>query len=248
MDVYMYYCQDSWNVRFEWGPEGIEALGPTSDVIVIVDVFSFTTSVEVAVSRGAGVFPFYHGLPYESAESFAQEKNALVATRTRFAPEGFSLSPASLLHIKSGERLVLPSRNGSTLTLQAASHAHTVAGCLRNAQAVARHARLYGRTVAVIACGERWTTGNSLRPALEDLVGAGSILSQLGGSPSPEAEIAIAAYESASERLPDILRDCGSGIELEQRGFAEDVALASELNVSSCVPVLKDGLYCGSSP
>lgn len=235
-------------MRFEWGTEGIEALGPTSDIIVIVDVFSFTTSVEIAVSRGAGVFPFHHGLPYESAEAFAQEKNALVAARTRFAPEGFSLSPASLVHIKSGELIVLPSPNGSTLTLRAATHAHTVAGCLRNAQSVSRYARLYGGSVAVIACGERWANGNGLRPALEDLVGAGSILSHLGGHPSPEAEVAIVAYESAGDRLTDVLRNCGSGIELEQRGFATDVTLASELNVSSCVPVLKDGLYCETSP
>jgi hypothetical protein len=41
----------------EWGAKGIEVLGPHAAVLVIVDVLSFSTAVDVAVSRGR------YGLP-----------------------------------------------------------------------------------------------------------------------------------------------------------------------------------------
>lgn len=89
-------------------------------------------------------------------------------------------------------RLVLPSPNGSAIA--SATAGTVVAACLRNATAVARWLgfRLAdsGTAVTVIAAGERWPDG-SLRPALEDLLGAGALLSALcagtGISASPEA-------------------------------------------------------------
>ena len=154
-----------------------------------------------------------------------------------------SLSPVSLQGIKPGARLVLPSPNGSTIAFEAAAAAATVvAGSLRNAAASARWCEGRG-TVAVIAAGEQWP-GGGLRPAYEDLLGAGAILAALAaagtGRLSPEASAAVAAFDAA--RLPDDLLFCSSAIELTAKGFAADLALAAALNVSSCVSVLLEGV------
>jgi 2-phosphosulfolactate phosphatase len=131
---------------------------------------------------------------------------------------------------------VLPSPNGAQITLAAGRAAPVVlAGSLRNARAVANAARQLGSAFNVIPAGERWLDG-SLRPALEDWLGAGAILSELLGSRSPEAESAVALFERHRHRLVEILDQCGSGRELDGRGHDKDKVIAGQLDVSSCVP------------
>jgi 2-phosphosulfolactate phosphatase len=97
-----------------------------------------------------------------------------------------------------------------------------------------------GGTVNVIPSGERWLDG-SLRPALEDALGAGAILSSLPGRRSPEADAAVGLFERYRDRLVATLDECGSGRELDGRGHQRDKFLAGELDVSVCVPRF-DGL------
>ena len=54
----MYFDQQEYDVRFEWGLSGVEALLAGADVIIIVDVLSFTTCVDIVVSQGGTVFPY----------------------------------------------------------------------------------------------------------------------------------------------------------------------------------------------
>lgn len=232
-----YFTQSMFELRCAWGLQGLTALAPISDVVVIVDVLSFSTAVDVATSRGARVYPF-NG-PYEDARTFAQSLGAVLAEKNRRSK--FSLSPQSLLQIPSGTRLVLPSPNGSTLSMSTGD-TPTLTGCLRNYKSVAQAAQGYGRRVAVIAAGERWPDG-SLRPGVEDWLGAGAVLSQLRGELSPEARAAKASFLAAQGEIGEWLWQCGSGIELIEQGFAQDVELAAALGASECAPVLVDGAY-----
>lgn len=233
----MTFTQAEFDIRLECGEHGVNLLAPISDVVIIVDVLSFSTSVEIATSRGAVVYPFRQGK--ESAQEFAQTLDAELAEKNRDAK--YSLSPKSMLGIPEEIKLVLPSPNGSTLSL-ATGNTPTLAGCLRNARAVAEAAKKYGRRIALIPAGERWPDG-SLRPSFEDLVGAGAIISYLNGNCSPEAQAAKSAFLAAEQDLKNLLLQCGSGKELVERGYKEDVNLAAELNVSACVPALQDGAY-----
>ena len=236
----MVFAQVEFDVRCEWGEQGLLQLTPTSDVVIIVDVLSFSTSVEIATSRGALVFP-YRWKDEARAAAYAASVRAELAGSQR-SPSRYSLSPYSLANLPPGSRLVLPSPNGATLSL-ATGQTPTLAGCLRNARAVARAAQALGRRVAVIPAGERWREDGSLRPAFEDWLGAGAILSHLPGSLSPEARAALAAFREAYRDLPALLRQCSSGKELIQRGFEPDVALAAQLDASTGVPRLVDGAY-----
>jgi 2-phosphosulfolactate phosphatase len=121
-----------------------------------------------------------------------------------------------------------------------------LAGCLRNASAVAAAARDLGGPVGVVAAGERRRDG-SLRPAVEDLIGAGAVLHALGGQPSPEARAAVAAFLDAAPDLPATLATCISGQELTAQGLTGDLRLAAEHDVSQAVPRLSGGAFAQPS-
>ncbi|HEX8990290.1 MAG TPA: 2-phosphosulfolactate phosphatase [Anaerolineales bacterium] len=235
----MYFDQQEFDIRCEWGEHGVAVLAPISDVVIIVDVLSFSTAVDIAVHQGATVFPYHWN--DQRAEKFAAAIQAVLADPRRTKGK-YSLSPESLLHIQPGERIVLPSPNGAALTL-AAKPRTVLAGCLRNARSVALAANRYGTRIAVIPAGERWKDDLSLRPSFEDLIGAGAIISHLTGSLSPEAMSAVAAFHEANSELGKHLRQCSSGKELIGRGFSEDVRLASELDSSDSVPIFIEDAF-----
>jgi 2-phosphosulfolactate phosphatase len=235
----MFFEQTEFDIRCEWGEHGVAVLAPISDVVIVVDVLSFSTSVDIAVQRGAIVFPYRW--KDDRAAEFAMRIDAELADPGRTTGR-YSLSPESLLRIDPGTRLVLPSPNGATLTL-AARPTPVLTGCLRNAPAVALAAQTYGPRIAVIPAGERWKDDQSLRPSYEDLVGAGAIISHLSGRLSPEAMAAVAAFRAAGSELDRYLRQCSSGKELIERGFSEDVRLAAELGASDAAPTLVEDAF-----
>ena len=329
-----YWDQHPYDLRCEWGPRGVAALAPISDVVIIVDVISFCTCVDIAVARGATVYPF--GWGDEGAAGFAQGIGGEVVG---LGDERLRFSAAAMLTVRVGARLVLPSPNGGMLSaLAAGASMHPLpnppprgegtmhplpsplpggegtmhplpnppprgegailplpvgegwgegwrrwrarlgrrgraaepplpvarpspmgqplppvagpvvfAGCLRNARAVAAAAARAGQRVAVIPAGERWREDahgdRSLRPAAEDLIGAGAILDRLPGRRSPEAELAVVAFRAARDRLPAFLLACSSGREHAAKGTEGDVTLAAQLDVSDFAPRLVAGAY-----
>src|SRR5262245_17845390 len=113
----MIYDQAEYNILCEWSLRGASLFAPISDAVIIIDTISFSTAVEMATSRGALVYPYRwrNDTEYEFARSVAPE----VADKNN--KNGYSLSPASLQRLPSGTRLVLPSPNGSEISLSTGS-------------------------------------------------------------------------------------------------------------------------------
>ena len=247
-------------IHMDWGPAGALAASQPGGIAVIVDVLSFSTTVTVAIDAGAEVFPY----PFkdDSARDFARRHDATLAigrfeARTSGPGAAVSLSPASMLTSPPPARIVLPSPNGSAIArLLTDRGANVVAASLRNRRAAASWiARALegngGRRVIIVAAGERWPD-DSLRPAVEDLWGAGAVIAALAdldvAGLTAEARTAAAAFESVAARLPGELADCVSGRELTDSGFAADVAIAAELDASTCVPVISGERFVNALP
>ena len=182
--------------------------------MVLVDVLRFTTALDVATSAGARVFP----APWPYEPTVGPPEGAELADGT--GPRALTLSPASLRVLGSGDTIMLPSANGSHCSaLAAGAGVAVVGGSLRNAAAVARHViDSSTKPVAIVACGERWPDTN-LRPALEDMIGAGAIVHALsradpGCSVSPEAAASAAVFGAMAHDLPATLAECVSGRQL----------------------------------
>jgi 2-phosphosulfolactate phosphatase len=230
-------------VDLEWGLAGARHFADLAEVVVVVDVLSFSTSVTVACEQGARVWPHPGG---EQAHELARSIEAVLAG-TRSHTSGPSLSPASLLDLPEQSRLVLPSPNGSSVShALMGSKALVLVGCLRNASAVAgridRAIDEGARSIALVPAGERWGDG-SLRVAYEDLVGAGAVVARLAARRpglvlSPEAQSAALTFARSAD-----LAGTPSGRELVERDFAADVAIASEVDASAVVPTLREGCF-----
>jgi 2-phosphosulfolactate phosphatase len=205
------FDQSSYQVRFEWGVAGLERLAP-ADIVVVVDVLRFSSTVTDAVASGSTV---------------------------------------------SSTDAVAWSRNGAAVAA-AAGEATVLVGSLRNASAVARavleiqNRRRQRTSVAVIAAGELTDAGD-LRFAVEDLLGAGTIiaaLSDLGADhTSPEAAAACESARGLRRALRHLLTASGSakeiaaGVEatatIEAAGLVPtDPKAAAEVDATDVVPVL----------
>lgn len=255
---------DPWpdaELHVEWGQAAALLAAARGDAVVIVDVMSFSTTVSLAVDRGATVLALSRAEIEElgGAESVAARFDAEVAGKRGDTSASFTLSPTSVSRVNEGARLVLTSLNGAVAASTARQGAVVFAGAVRSARGVATACKraLDNGTVSrvtLVACTEHWSSVaadvGGLRPGLEDWLGAGAIavhLREFGARLSIEATAAAATFDAAGpSRIEAWLRECVSGRELIANGFVEDVLLAAEIDVATTVPVIgADGFFRG---
>jgi 2-phosphosulfolactate phosphatase len=232
-------------LALEWGPTGAASLSAGCDVAVVVDVLTFSTTVSVAADRGVAVLP-YRWADASAGDAALAAGATLAVPRVAAAPGEVSLSPATFHAANGRSRVVLPSPNGSTIcAVLTGLGLEVVVGSLRNRLAIAAFLRERGGRVLLVPAGERWQDG-SLRPAIEDLWGAGGVAAALldadpGIAASEETLAAAAAYRLVEGRIWPALAACPSGQELHELGYASDVTIAAEVDASPSVPRLVDG-------
>jgi 2-phosphosulfolactate phosphatase len=250
--------QAAYGRRFDWGLTGARALvrdARPGDIAVVVDVLSFTTTLTVALERGIAVYPYPWAT--QDATAYADQRGAVLARGRRegLSTGSVSLSPRSFEGVDATgiDGVVLPSPNGSSIAFALADAGVTVVGaCLRNAPAVGRWLTSTVGRISLVAAGERWPDG-ALRPASEDLWGAGAVLSALVADladegASPEARSAVGAFAAVRDDLPSALAGCASGRELVEAGFADDVTVAAQYGVSEVVPLLDGERFLDERP
>jgi 2-phosphosulfolactate phosphatase len=224
------------------------------DIVVVVDVLSFSTSVVTAVLRGGSVVPCALDA---DARALGERHDAVVAVHRGDAPElgRYSLSPRSFLAMSEGESVVLPSPNGGACSSHGGDASYLFAGAILNAAAlghvISRLVETTDHTVTVVAAGERYDEPSEdgvIRFAVEDYLGAGAILAAIASDKSPEAEVCENAFVQVRHRINEILWGSESGRELRERGYKDDVHFAAQLDGCSAVPVLIDGRFVAWSP
>ena len=212
---------------------------------VVVDVLTFSTTVTVAADRGVAVRP-YRWADTTAADEARRLGATLAVARDAATTGEVSLSPETFRAAGDLSRVVLPSPNGSTIcAILAEAGVDVLVASLRNRAAVAPYLLARGGRVLVVPAGERWPDG-SLRPAIEDLWGAGGVVAALletdsSVEASEEALAAAAAYRLVEPRIGAALAACPSGQELTGWGYASDVTIAAELDAGQAVPTLRDG-------
>jgi 2-phosphosulfolactate phosphatase len=220
----------------DWGWRGCAAAAARGDAVVIVDVIRFSTAVCAAISRGVAIYP-------------ANDRDDLAAMGERFDATQIEngLAPASYDRLERDRRIILRSPNGATCVKLANAAPIVLVGGLVNRSAVAKCIQhVLNETslnVTAIACGERWTEPSedgALRFAIEDYIGAGSILSLIGGDLSPEARACAGTFRAIGN-VQEMLLTCGSGREQIAKGDRDSILYAASLDRHDIVPILRDG-------
>jgi 2-phosphosulfolactate phosphatase len=247
-----WFDQTGYCVRLEWGRRGARAAAERQDMLVVVDVLSFSTAVVTAAARGITIYPC---ATKGEAEATALRVGGEMAVARQDIPEKgrFSLSPVSFADAPdpfAGVKVALASPNGATCSRYGREVPRLFVGALVNAGAVAVAVeKVLDETdaaVTVLACGERYIKPNEdgeLRFALEDYLGAGAIVAALPTAllRSPEARSAEAAFRAAESELQKALLGCGSGVELVAKGYRGDVLHAARLDLYTVVPTMRHG-------
>lgn len=251
----MFFDQAPFEIKVEWGQRGARAASDRGDIVIIVDVLSFSSTVVTAVDYGAEIYPYPTPIN-ESAKEFAETigANIVWGRAESIKYRGHSLTPMSFTYADKGQKFVMCSLNGAACTLIASKVPALLIGCSLNASATANKANLLrtelGINITVVPCGEKWSDAleneNMLRPSIEDYLGAGIILSKLTGSKSPEAEVCIGAYEYSKNKISELILDSASGRELRERGYVQDVIHCSQVDITTVVPILHDNKFIRS--
>jgi 2-phosphosulfolactate phosphatase len=203
------FDQSTYQVRLEWGVDGLARLAP-ADVVVVVDVLRFSSTVIRAVERG---------------ETVAMDA----------AAHAVSINGAAVVDAAAG--------TGAIVLLAGLRNATAVAAAVLQEQE-RRGART---SVSIIAAGELAgrDAGGSLRFAVEDLLGAGAVITALAergiDHSSPEAAAACEAFRGLRGATRHLLTASGSGRELADR--PDEVRAAAAVDASSVVPVLREGVF-----
>ena len=122
----------SYRCRLDWGRDGVQRAVERKDVLVIVDVLSFSTAVATAVHYGGLIYPCAQD---EDSAALAQYIGGEAAVHRRDVPlKGrFSLSPVTYKNIEHGTKVVLASPNGATCSRYAGQVPYLFVGALVNA-------------------------------------------------------------------------------------------------------------------
>ena len=195
---------------FDSGLSGVRNALAANRLIVIVDVFRFTSAVTTAVANGFTIIPSSH---LERAADLSQQMGIALAGNT--GSSKYSLSPLDYLNPTSIENVVLFSPTGSACVELVTQNDVGFLGSFLNARSVGRVLReeseRTGMNVTVVAADgvleDQYMDLASRRFALEDHLCAGFIFSELRMDLSPEAEVCLRAYEVSKHDYVSLLKN-----------------------------------------
>ena len=239
----------NYRCRIDWGRRGARRAAARGDIMVIVDVLSFSSMVATALHNNISIYPC---TMKDDTVELARRIGGEAAVGRKDVPQKgrFSLSPLTYSPGAAGSKVIVASPNGATCCRFADQASYLFCGGLLNARSVAEEiSRILTDSdlaVTIIACGEREKEPGEdgpIRFAVEDYLGAGAILSEIEFEKSPDAMVCEAAFLNSRDNLSEIIRTCPSGVELRDCGFGEDVSYCANLNIFDIVPVLENGFF-----
>jgi len=216
-------------------------------VVVIIDVLRATSVILHAMSEGASEV-----LPLASVEEALQMAKAFPRGSLLLGGErgsgnipGFDLgnSPREYVAEKVKEKkLILTTTNGTKAFHLVSSGKEILVGSFLNIGAVAQRCLESGRDLLIFASGDE---GNF---SLEDTICGGMLIDLITEkrkksiSLTDASQCAQILYQKFKNNLLEVFHLSRHGRELMNRGFGNDLAYCAQIDISSLVPVFREGV------
>ncbi len=217
-------------------PDSLTTDQLSGKVAVVIDVLRATTTIVEAISNGArSVIPV---ASVDGARMLAADRGdaILCGERGGVKQDGFVLGNSPLEYQRAAIQdrdLILSTTNG-TRAIHMASEADVVLiGSVTNYKALCELIRNDGRDVILIC------SGTDRKVSLEDCIGAGLIVQELGYSASDSAAMMFHATTHAVEQFNGIRFAIESSFHAQRLiklGYADDVAFAGHPSGTQVVP------------
>jgi 2-phosphosulfolactate phosphatase len=208
-----------------------------AETLVIIDTFRSSSAITMALKNGAKeVIPLNNiRAAFEHRRKLGGSPAILVGERGGVTPKGFdyNISPYDMSPRNVRDKSIIFSSTNMTRVLSKLRGPRIIIGGINNARAVARYLQRSDR-IALVPCGTK------MAPAIEDVVGAGSIVHWCRGDDlTDSALIALGLYHS-----PDWRRLCVKGRTstlMRKLGVHKDIELCLRENLCSIVPGVVKG-------
>jgi 2-phosphosulfolactate phosphatase len=206
----------------------------------VFDVLRATSTMTAALAAGVEEIRLFDSI--ESARSAAKEQlrpHLLCGEQACLRPPGFDLgnSPGQFDSSHRARTLLMATTNGTRALLAARKAAIVLPAALINRSAVVSILRSEKRDVTLLCAG----TGGKL--AMEDVLGAGSVIDALGDAgscASDTARMALQLFRGMQTNLPQALRQTQGGKNILAAGLDADIDFAARIDSFDAV-----GTLCG---
>ncbi len=215
--------------------------------VVVLDVLRATSVIVQALSQGAlGIFPV---ATIEEAFEMAKRVPAgavlLGGERGSRKIEGFDLgnSPREYrAEVVQGKTIILTTTNGTKAFQAVSSGKAILTGSFFNIGAIAHQCLVLGNDLLI------YPSGDEGRFSLEDTVCGGMLIDRILTEAQGEVVLTDASHSAhiLFQRFKENLREAfhlsTHGRDLIDRGFEEDLAFCAQVDITSILPVFRDGM------
>lgn len=215
------------------------------DLIIVIDVLRTSTSIIVALAKGAkSVIPTK---TLREAYQLHQEHPdyILVGERGGYKPRGFDIenSPVALaIERVQGKNLIITTTNGTRALAESEGSRWVLIGAFLNAEAIAMEAAEIssqnGKGISFVLAGEK----NHF--SLEDFICAGAIAERFPKNVielSDKTMAALLAFHEAKNNLFESIKKSEHAKNLIRLGLGEDIEFSCQRSIYREIPFVRDG-------
>lgn len=242
-------------IYLRWGPNGMKKALEKDDLIVVVDIFRFSSAVITAISNGAVIIPAQNKM---EAILLSKKYDAVISNiHSSYYKRTFSLSPQSFFKIPKGIKVVLISPNGAKCCRLARNSQNIFIGGFLNAKSISKHveklSKKLRRDATILAAGDfdlprkikrgeiekQFINKNNYNFfSLEDFIGSGAIINEMRLEKTDDAIFAEYYFKFFRKNLKEILKDTIGGRFLTLINRENDIDYCLKFNKYKCVPKL----------